>query len=249
MARSASPHIAGVIRTQQNWIGGNDYNPCGADFVPPPPQQIGGLLADLCAAVNDDALPPVVQAALVHAQFESIHPFMDGNGRTGRALIHVVLRRRGMAKRYVPPVSVILSSKRKGYIDGLTAFRGDDVISWIKRFADATAVSARLAVAWLGVVDRLTDEWRAALAGTAAPRADAAAWEIINVLPAHPMITGPAAIAATKRARASVYQGIDQLEAAGVLIPVSTAPRNRIWEARGLLDLLEGLEAGRLPAK
>jgi hypothetical protein len=63
------------------------------------------------------------------------------------------------------------------------------------------------------------------------------------------MITGPAAIAATKRARASVYQGIDQLEAAGVLIPVSTAPRNRIWEARGLLDLLEGLEAGRLPAK
>jgi Fic family protein len=97
MERADNKHIAGRIRTKQNWIGGNDHNPCGADFVPPPPEEVDRLLADLCAAINDDVLPPLVQAALVHAQFETIHPFDDGNGRTGRALIQVVLRRRGVA--------------------------------------------------------------------------------------------------------------------------------------------------------
>lgn len=248
MARSATPHVAGKHREQQNWIGGNDYNPCGADFVPPPHQLLKGLLNDLCSAINDDALPPVVQAALVHAQFETIHPFMDGNGRTGRALIHVVLKRRGMATRYAPPVSVVLAARRKGYIAGLTEFRGADVVSGVKRFADATTLSAQLASSYLTAVDALREEWRAELVQSGAPRTGAAAWEIIDILPAHPMITGPAAIAATGRARASVYQGLDQLQSAGVLIPVSKSHRNRVWEARGLLELLEGLEAGRQPA-
>jgi hypothetical protein len=79
--------FAGRIRTVLTWIGGNDWNPCGADFVPPPPEEVHALLDDLCEAVNRDTLQPLVQAALVHAQFETIHPFDDGNGRTGRALI------------------------------------------------------------------------------------------------------------------------------------------------------------------
>ncbi len=74
--------VAGVIRTAQNWIGRNEFNPCGADFVPPPAESVIPLLDDLCAAINDETLPPVVQAAVVHAQFETIHPFADGNGRT-----------------------------------------------------------------------------------------------------------------------------------------------------------------------
>jgi hypothetical protein len=108
-------------------------------------------------------------------------------------------------------------------------------------------VGALLATRYLEAVDHLMSLWRSALERSGAPRAGAAAWEIINVLPAHPMITGPTAIAATRRARASVYQGLEQLQAAGVLQPVSSSHRNRVWEARGLLDLLEGLEAGRQP--
>ena len=127
--------IAGKIRTSQNWIGGNDYNPCGADFVPPPPEEVSGLLDDLCHAINDDLLPPLVQAALVHAQFETIHPFADGNGRTGRALIHVVLRRRKVAPAYVPPISVVLATARDRYIEGLTGFRADRLPEWIEQFA------------------------------------------------------------------------------------------------------------------
>ena len=247
MTKSPTPRVAGKVRDQQNWIGGNDYNPCGADFVPPPPGHVAPLMADLRRAVNEDTLPPVVQAALVHAQFESIHPFHDGNGRAGRALIHVILKRRGLAPDYVPPISVVLAAKRNGYSAGLTSFRGDDVVPWIRRFADATAVAADLAGVYLAAVERTVDKWRAALSRHAAPRADAAAWEIINVLPAHPMITGAIAIAVTGRARAPVYQALDQLEEAGILEPVSESRRNRVWEAVGLLNLLEGLEAGRLP--
>lgn len=240
--------IAGQIRTTQNWIGGNDHNPCGADFVPPPPEEVGGLLDDLCWALNDDRLPPTVQAALVHAQFETIHPFADGNGRAGRALIHVVLKRRGVAPAYVPPISVVLAAARDRYIEGLTRYRADAVGVWIEHFAAAALRSARLATAYLEEVRRLSDAWRAKLrARPSPPRSDAAAWAVIDVLPAYPVISAPVAAAATGRSKPQIYEAIDQLEAARVLVPLSTSRRNRSWEADGLLDLLERLEAGQLP--
>jgi Fic family protein len=95
----------GHIRAAQNWIGGSSYNPCSAAFVPPPPELVHDLLDDLCHFCNDDSLPAVAQAAMAHAQFETIHPFVDGNGRTGRALVHFVLRTRGLATRVLPPIS------------------------------------------------------------------------------------------------------------------------------------------------
>jgi Fic family protein len=241
--------IAGQIRTRQNWIGGNDYNPCGADFVPPPPEYVAALLADLCHAVNDDLLPPLVQAALVHAQFETIHPFEDGNGRTGRALIHAVLRRRGVAPTYVPPISVRLATARDHYIAGLIGFRADRVGEWIEQFATTAADAAHLATAYLRAVVELGAWWRAQLTASAtAPRADAAAWAVLEVLPAHPIISAPVAAAATGRSKPSIYQALRELQGVGVLAPLSESPRNLSWEAVGLLDLLAGLEAGQLPA-
>jgi Fic family protein len=240
--------IAGKIRTTQNWIGGNDYNPCGADFIPPPPEEVRALLNDLCDSVNNDLLPPLVQAALVHAQFETIHPFADGNGRTGRALIHVVLKRRKLAPAYVPPISVVLAAARDRYIDGLTGFRADRVPEWVEQFAAAVHSAAKLASAYLEQVQKLSEVWRTKLATQAAPpRADAAAWKVIDVLPAHPIITAPVAAAATGRSKPQVYEALVQLQSASVLIPLSESQRNRSWEAAGLLDLLEGLESGQLP--
>lgn len=80
-------------------------------------------MEDLCNFIDGDDLPAVVQAALVHAQFETIHPFADGNGRTGRALIHVVLRRRGLVERAAPPISLVLATESDQYVAGLTAYR------------------------------------------------------------------------------------------------------------------------------
>ena len=248
MSGGVGARLAGRIRGGQNWIGGNDYNPCGADFVPPPVDHVPELLEDLCAAIDDDLLPPIVQAALVHAQFETIHPFDDGNGRTGRALIHVVLRRRGLAAAYVPPISVVLANQRDRYIRGLTRFREEEVEGWIEQFAAAAYTAARLASGYLDAVRALTDSWRDRLVAAHAPREDAAAWAVIDVLPAHPVITAPGAVAATGRGRSQVYRAMRQLEEAGVLIPLSGSARNRAWEAAGLLDLLAGLEAGE-PAR
>lgn len=245
MERATNRHVAGRFRTEQNWIGGNDYNPCGAEFVPPPPDDVPRLLEDLCHAINDDLLPPIVQAALVHAQFETVHPFHDGNGRTGRALIHVVLRRRKLAAHYVPPISVALGMARQRYVAGLTAFRADDVQGWIQYFADAALSSARLATRYLHAVRALGERWKEQLrALPTAPRSDAAAWRLIEALPGHPTVTTAVAAEATSRSRPQVLLAIEQLVAAGVLRPLSNNRRNMAWEAVGLLDLLVQLDLG-----
>ena len=145
MAASDRPELAGQIRTQQNWIGGNNYNPCGADFVPPPPEEVNTLLEDLCAFCNDETLPPLAQAALAHAQFETIHPHKDGNGRTGRALVQIVLKRRNVAPHFVPPISVVLAQNKEQYIDGLVAYREGNFERWLEVFSVATARAAQLA--------------------------------------------------------------------------------------------------------
>ncbi|MEX1165254.1 MAG: Fic family protein [Nitriliruptor sp.] len=247
MTAAPNARVAGRIRKVPNWIGGNDHNPCGADFVPPPPEHVEPLLADLCDAMADESLPPLVQAALVHAQFETIHPFDDGNGRTGRTLIHVVLRRRGLAEVFVPPISVVFARDRDRYIDGLTAYRNGEVDGWIETFATATVQATDLAASYVDEVAQLTERWRDLLHVASDPRADAAAWAMIDLLPAHPVITAPIAGAVTGRAKAAVHNALDQLADAGVLKPVAGGRRNRSWEAAGLLDLIADLEAGELP--
>jgi Fic family protein len=244
MVRAPNPAIAGQVRERQNWIGGNDYNPCGATYVPPPHEEVRPLLEDLVRFARDDSLPPLVQAAIAHAQFETVHPFEDGNGRTGRALIHVVLRRRGLAPAFVPPISVVFAQAKDPYIRGLTSFREDDVPGWLESFAGCALRAAKLAGRYVERVRSLQDRWRQQLRDRSDPRADAAAWAVIDVLPGHPAITVPVAVTATGRTRPAVTNGIDQLVGAGVLVPLGESKRNRAWEASGLLDLIESLEAG-----
>jgi Fic family protein len=244
LTRAPNARIAGRLRNAQNWIGGNDYNPCGADFVPPPPEDVERLLADVCAFCDDEALPPLVQAAIAHAQFETIHPFDDGNGRTGRALVQVVLRRRGLAPAFVPPISVILARDKARYIRGLTRFREDGIAEWLTLFAVAANQAAALAVRYGERVGALQETWRRQLRERSNPRSDAAAWAIIDVLPAHPIVTVPVAVAATRRTKPAVTNAIAELERAGVLHRLGDAARNRAWEADGLLDLIVGLESG-----
>jgi Fic family protein len=244
LLRRDSRIVPGQLRVRQNWIGGNDYNPCGADFVPPPRQELEPLLDDLIQFCNDETLPPLVQAAIAHAQFETIHPFDDGNGRTGRALVQVILRRRGLAPAFVPPISVVLAREKDRYIAGLTRFREDKVAEWLEIFAVAAANAAHLATRYTARVTELQDRWRQRLKEGANPRTDAAAWMIIDLLPGHPVITVPVAVAVTRRTKPAVTNAFDDLEAAGVLVPLSSSKRNRAWEADGLLDLVVGMESG-----
>lgn len=242
---SANPTIAGRFRRSQNWIGGNDYNPCGADFVPPPSELVEGLLLDLCEFCNDDSLPPLVQAGMAHAQFETIHPFDDGNGRTGRALIQVILRRRKLAPAFVPPISVVLAATKDRYIKGLTLYRTDQLGDWLETFASAAAKAATLAADYVSRVEELQAQWRSQLHESVSPRSDAAAWSVIDHLPVHPVISVGVGVAVTGRTRPAVRNAIADLVEARVLIPVTKSAKNRSWEAVGLLSLIERFESAR----
>jgi Fic family protein len=244
MRKASNAHIAGKVRTEQNWIGGNDYNPCGADFVPPPPEDVMELLADLCRFASRDDISPLMQAAIVHAQFETIHPFADGNGRTGRAIVQVIIRRRGLAVNFVPPISVVLAADKDRYIHGLTQFREGDVDLWIESFLASASKAARLAQAYLREVEQLQERWRQLVVEAINPRSDAAVWRLIDALAGEPVVTLATATAMAKRSKPVVNQAIQHLIDVGVLSPISESKRNRAWEARELLEIISGLEDG-----
>jgi Fic family protein len=242
MLATTTPQIAGELRDTQTWIGGNAYNPGRADFVPPPPERVKDLMGDLVAFMNRTDLPPIVQATIAHAQFETIHPFADGNGRVGRALIHVVLRRRGLAPRYVPPVSLVLAADAKAYVAGLTAFREDRAADWILLFAKAIERAAAKASELALRLAELQERWRDR-AGS--PRRHSSAEALIVELPAHPIVTVATAQEFLGRSKQAVNEAIAALAEKGVLHPITLAKRNRAWEARDVFDLINDVGHAR----
>lgn len=239
MLATTTPQIAGKLRNQQCWIGGNAYNPARADYVPPPPEHVEDLAKDLVAFMNRTDLPPVAHAAIAHAQFELIHPFADGNGRVGRALIHVVARRRGLAPRYVPPVSLVLAADARAYVAGLTAFREGNIDAWIGAFATAVERAADGARSLANRLADLEDRWRARAEH---PRSHSSAEALIAHLAAHPIVTVATAQRFLGRSKQAVNEAIALLAGAGVLHPMTMAKRNRAWEARELFDLIDAIE-------
>ena len=239
----------GRIRTVQNWIGGSGHNPCSATFVPPPPEAVTGLLDDLLAFCNDDGLPPLVQAAIAHAQFETIHPFVDGNGRAGRALLHLILRRRGIATHFLPPVSLVLATWAGDYVTGLTATRyvGNansesahvGINRWVALFAGACRRAVSDARQFEERVRRLQAAGRQRVGN---PRRDSAMHRLIGALPAAPVLTVTTAAELTDRSFQAANQAIDRLVAADVLVQVNVGRRNRAFEAPELIDAFTALE-------
>ena len=239
MLATTTPQIAGTIRTGQNWIGGNAFNPGRAVFVPPPPHLVKALMDDLVTFMNREDLSPIVQAGIAHAQFETIHPFADGNGRVGRALIHVVLRRRGLAPRYVPPVSLVLAADARAYVSGLTDFREDRPGEWLDLFSRAIGRAAGKAADLAARLTALQAAWRQR-AGK--PRRHSSVEALIVALPAHPIVTLATGQELLGRSKQAVNQAIAALASCGVLRSLTRARRNRAWEARELFDLIDEIE-------
>jgi Fic family protein len=239
----------GKVRNQQNWIGGSSVNPCSAAFVPPPCEYVCELLQDLCRFCNDDSLPTIAQTALAHAQFETIHPFIDGNGRTGRALIHVILRRRGLAPGVVPPVSLVLATWSRDYVDGLTATRyvaeptsdeaAEGLNYWVALFAAATQRAVTDAEMYEQRVAEVQDTWRNRLGRV---RANSAVDRLVNALPGAPIITVQSGAALIDRSEQAVNEAIPRLERAGVLKQANLGRRNRAFEATDLINAFTDLE-------
>jgi Fic family protein len=249
LAGSRLAEHAGRIRTEQNWIGGSSFNPCSAVFVPPPTDHVPALLSDLCSFCSDESLPAVAQAAIAHAQFETIHPFVDGNGRTGRALIHVILRRRGLAPRMSPPVSLVLATWSTSYIEGLvgTRYSGppnsdaahDGLNRWIAVFAGACRRAVNDALDFERRVDEIERTWRVALGRV---RAGSAVELLLKALPGAPILSVRGAADLINRSFQATNEAVRRLETAGVVAQVTVGRRNRAYEARAIIDAFAALE-------
>jgi Fic family protein len=250
MDRSPTPQLGGVVREQQNWIGGSSYNPCSAAFVPSPPEHVEELLIDLIAYTNGDVHSTLVQAAIAHAQFETIHPYADGNGRTGRALIHVILRRRRLSPTFVPPISLVLATWSDDYISGLTAFRHLHAADspersaashiWLRTFAAATLRACTDAQTYASRIDEMVYRWRTGL-GTV--RKGSALDLLIDVLPGVPLMTVDSAAGLISRSDVAAGGAINRLIEEGILTQRNIGKqRYRIFEAPAVLDLFTSLE-------
>lgn len=246
-------HLGGVVRAEPNWIGGD--TPLDAEFVPPPHELLPELLDDLCTYLSGDDHPPLLQAALAHAQFETLHPFADGNGRTGRALLQLVLRRRGLCERFVPPISLVLATWSKRYVAALMGTRVDapagsesevaGLHTWVELAAQAARVACEEAHAYDDRVEALVAAWRDRLsAKVGTPRADAAVWPLMDLLPAAPLITARTAVDLTGRSERAIDGAVAQLVEAGVLKQVGGRLRYRLYEAVGVFDLVTDAERG-----
>lgn len=232
---------AGQIRKHQNWIGHDPYTPADAEFVPPPARFVERRLKDLCEYANRWGVPPLVQAAVVHVQFETIHAFVDGNGRVGRSLIGAVLARRDVCRDVIPPISLVLARERDEYVGALMAWRFDEDEKgrWIRLLARATEDAALASARLANDVRALQESWRDK-AGH--PRRDSAAYAIIEALPQYPIVDAEVAAKVSGRSEVAARNALNHLEEAGVLAQVTVGKRNRMWESAGVFALIDEME-------
>jgi Fic family protein len=238
-------HHGGEIRKEQSWIGGAASSPRGAEFIPAPAELVPELLDDLCGFCNRLDLPPAIQAAIGHVQFETIHPFFDGNGRVGRALVLIILRRRGIAKNYLPPVSLALAGEADRYVAGLGSWRSGEEDDWYSVFVDALFRAARGARQFAANVAELQQRW---MKQAENPRKGSGPRRLIESLPSQPIVNVKTAAQLLGGTDERARQAIGRLEQAGVLRQTSVRRRNRAWECVGLFDLLDRFERELGPA-
>lgn len=227
----------GRLRSVQNWIGGSDFSPLGASFVPPPADRVPELMADLLAFADRVDLPIVAQAAIVHAQFESIHPFVDGNGRIGRALLSAVLRRRGLTQTVTVPLASVMLADTETYFARLGDYRRGDVDALVGYVASAALHASAAAQESARRLAELPARWREAVR----PRAGSADELLIDALLQTPIFDAETAQTLTGTTDTSTYRALGRLADAGVVEVLSEGSRNRIWAATDVLAELDVL--------
>jgi Fic family protein len=232
-----SPAMVGAFRDAQGWVGGT--SPLDAAYVPPPPDLVPALMEDLVAFANGRAHDPVTQAAAVHAQFETIHPYGDGNGRIGRVLVAWVLcRRTGI--RVPPPVSVLIGRDVGGYLSGLYRFRAGDIDPFVSWFAGVVTRSAEATASVMASLDELLTTWRKRLRGV---RADALAFRLLELLPAHPVVTSAIVAEEAKVDERTARRALATLGRHRIVDPFSPVRRSpgrphQWWVATELLHVM-----------
>lgn len=236
----------GEIRRTQNWVGGT--RPGNAVFVPPPPQDVGPSLADLEKWLhsNDGSIVPLVRVGLAHVQFETIHPFLDGNGRIGRVLITLLIRHWQLLEQPLLYLSVALKRHQREYYARLSAVRTDgDWEGWTAFFLDCVTESANDAVRVAGALHRIVAADRAKLFAT--PSTAVNALRLLEALPVHPIVTMQRVVELLHATKPTASKAIEELVSAGVLHETTGKQRDREYVYRAYLDTLTGNEPTQGP--
>lgn len=228
---------AGRIREELVWIGGRDSaGPRGAAFIAPQPHYVLPALHDLIGFINRVDIPVLAQIAIAHAQFETIHPFVDGNGRTGRALAQLLLRNKELTTHTTVPVSAGILTDTERYFDALGSYRAGDARPIIEVFTDAVRFSC---VTGRDLVNNLCTELDEATRALAGVRSQATAWRVIPLLAGQPVINAHYLKEKLGINDAAAQRTLETLTQRGIVTEKTGQSRNRVWVHQGILNVLD----------
>jgi Fic family protein len=227
----------GEVRKSQNWIGGS--RPSNAVYMPPPPERLGELLGAFEKYVHaDDNLHKLVRTGLLHAQFETIHPYLDGNGRIGRLLIALLLEHWGLLRAPLLYISLFFKRHREEYYRRLNTVRTEgDWEGWIDFFLDGVATVADEAVASAQELFALINADRARL--LAADMASISAVRLFDQLPRQPIVTVTSAMHLLKTTKPTATRAVDSMAKLGILVETTGKKRDRSFAYQAYLDRLK----------
>lgn len=241
----------GEFRRSQNWIGAPGCTLSQASYVPPPPAELMDCLGAWEKFLHESNLPPLVQVALAHYQFESIHPFLDGNGRVGRLLVTLYLVERGILPTPLLYLSAFFEATRRDYYDllGAVTARGEWE-AWLTYFLNGAARQSEDALGRAERINKLLEEWRVKAGAFASPRGSKGGLahggpltqvplRLVDMLAANPFITIKKAAEQLGVAFTTAQRGIEKLEKLGVLRLANKRQRDRVYCAQAIFDILE----------
>jgi Fic family protein len=235
-------HTRGVFRTEPVWIGGGS-TPIGATFVGPRHEALPGAIGDLIMFAQRADVPALPQIAVGHAQFETIHPFTDGNGRTGRALVQAMLRNKGLTRQVTVPVSAGLLADTGAYFAALTSYRDGDAAPIVERFSQATILAIANGRQLIASLREIRETWNDVIAA----RSDSAVWKVADLLARRPVVNAALLAEELGIDSTNAHRYLNPLTEAGILVETTNGPRNRVWRSPEVLAALDDFaeRAGR----
>lgn len=231
--------FGGQLRDQQVWVGGTAYSPHGALCVPPACERVPGLLDDLVAFSRREDIGPVAKAAIAHAQLETIHPFIDGNGRTGRTLLHKILKDEGVLRQSAVPVSAGLLHDVNSYMDSLEAYQQGNPIAVIEQLVDALELALGIGSKAAGQIDEVMASWNDAIT----EREGSSIWRLPQLLAEQPVVNSAyvaKGLSITTRAATSLIARACEY---GILRPMGNRRRGEFYQADAFIDILEDISS------
>ena len=231
--------FGGEVRQEQVWVGGTAYSPHGALFVPPSPARVAQALDDLVAFAGRGDINPIAKAAIAHAQFETIHPFIDGNGRTGRVLLHRILVSEGVLSRSALPVSAGLLHDIDAYMKAIESYQQGDPLPIIICVIEALELALVIGGRVSSRIDEIMDEWKVAIT----ERAGSAIWGLPALLAEQPVVTiafVAERLGITPRAASTLVGRACEY---GMLRPLGSRRRGDFFQSDELIDILEEISS------